>query len=104
MAQTLDGSAYPQVVRFTLGGSNVATKVNIPNSARTATVRFESNDGKLAFSGTDGATVAAAYIVCAGNTTNEFSLEDGNRVSRGVEAFYVASATGSTVCSVMVEG
>ena len=104
MAQTLDGSAFPQVVRFTLGGSNVATQVVIPSTARTATVRFESNDGKLAFTGTDGGAVAAAHIKCDGETTNEFSLDDGAGVSKGVGSFYVASATGSTVCSVMVEG
>ena len=104
MAQTLDGSAFPQVVRFTLGGSNVATQVVIPPTASTATVRFESADGKLAFTGTDGGAVAAAYIICAGDTTNEFSLLDGINSSKGVTSFFVASATGSTVCSVMVEG
>ena len=104
MAQTLDGSALPQVVRFTHGGTDVATKIEIPHVATRATVRFESNDGKLSFTGTDGGAVAAAYIICAGDTTNEFSLMDGIRASQGVTAFYVASATGSTVCSVMVEG
>ena len=104
MAQTLDGSAYPQVARFTLGSTDVATQVVIPPTASPATVRFESNDGKLAFGGTDGGAVAAAYIICAGDTTNEFSLLDGLGVSKGVTSFYVASATGSTVCSVMIEG
>ena len=104
MAQTVDGSAYPQVARFTLGSTDVATQVVIPPTASTATVRFESNDGKLAFGGTDGGAVAAAYIICAGDTTNEFSLLDGLGVSKGVTSFYVASATGSTVCSVMIEG
>ena len=104
MAQTLDGSAYPQVARFTLGSTDVATQVVIPPTASTAPVRFESNDGKLAFGGTDGGAVAAAYIICAGDTTNEFSLLDGLGVSKGVTSFYVASATGSTVCSVMIEG
>ena len=104
MAQTLDGSQFPQIVRFTLGGTDVATKVNIPHTATTATVKFETNDGKLAMTGTDGGAVAAAYIICAGDTTNEFSLMDGIRASQGVTAFYVASATGSTVCSVMIEG
>ena len=104
MAQTLDGSAYPQVARFTLGSTDVATQVVIPPTASTATVRFESNDGKLAFGGTDGGAVAAAYIICAGDTTNEFSLLDGLGVSKGVTSFFVAAATGSTVCSIMIEG
>ena len=104
MAQTLDGSAYPQIVRFTLGSSNVATEINIPHSAATATVRFESNDGKLSFTGTDGASINAAHIICSGDTTNEFSLSDGVGVAKGVTSFFVASATGSTVCSVMIEG
>ena len=104
MAQTLDGSAFPQIVRFTLGGTDVATKVNIPHTATKGTVRFETNDGKLATTGTDGGAVSANYIICAGDTTNEFSLMDGIRSSQGVTAFYVASATGSTVCSVIIEG
>lgn len=104
MAQTLDGSALPQIVRFTLGSSDVATQVVIPHVASTCTVRFESNDGKLSFTGTDGGAVNAAHIICAGDTTNEFSLMDGIRSSVGVTAFYLAASTGSTVCSVMIEG
>lgn len=104
MAETLDGSAYPQITRFTLGGSDVATQVVVPPTARTATVRFESNDGKLSFAGTDGGAINAAYIICAGDTTNEFSLLDGLGVSKGVTSFFVAASTGSTVCSIMIEG
>jgi len=104
MAETLDGSAYPQITRFTLGSSDVATQVVIPPSASKATVRFESNDGKLSMVGTDGGAINAAYIICAGDTTNEFSLLDGLGVSKGVTSFFVAAATGSTLCSIMIEG
>ena len=44
------------------------------------------------------------YIECAADTNNEFSLADGIGAAKGVGSFYVASATTSTVCVVMVEG
>jgi len=104
MAQTLDGSQFPQLLRFTLGGVDVATQVNIPNAAKTATIRFETNAGKLAFTGTDATAVNANHIAVTADATHQFSVTDGISVSKGVAAFYVASATGSTVISVMCEG
>jgi len=104
MAQTLDGSQFPQLLRFTLGGVDVATQVNIPNAAKTATIRFETNAGKLAFTGTDATAVNANHIVVTADATHQFSVTDGIAVSKGVAAFFVASGTGSTVISVMCEG
>lgn len=104
MAQTLDGSQFPQLLRFTLGGIDVATQVLFPSAARTATVRFETNAGKLAFTGTDGGAVNANHIAVTADATHQFSVTDGINVSKGVAGFFVASATASTVISVMVEG
>ena len=103
MAQTLDGSQFPQLLRFTLGATDVATQVLFPSAARSATVRFETNAGKLAFTGTDGGAVNANHIVVTADATHQFSVTDGINVSKGVAGFFVAS-TGSTVISVMVEG
>ena len=105
MAETFDGAQYPDIKRITLSGTpDNATEVVIPASAKTATVRFETNAGKLAFEGTDGAAVNAAHILVTADATHQFSLTDGSAVSKGVTSFFIASATASTVCSVMLEG
>jgi len=102
---TFSGEQYPQIKRFTLNASsvNVAHQVNIPSSARSATVRFISNNGKLAFD-TAADTISASHIECTADTNNEFSLADGIMMAVGIGSFYVASATTSTVCVVVVEG
>ena len=102
---TFDGSQFPQVKRFTLDSStaNKAHQVNLPNSAKTASVRFEGAAGKLSFD-TSSDSISSDYIVCAADTTNEFSCTDGIGVAKGVDAFFVASASTSTVVSVIVEG
>jgi hypothetical protein len=105
MAQTFDGAQYPDIQRFTLSATpDNATEVVIVAPASKATVRFESNAGKLAFDGTDGAAVNANHIVVTADATHQFSLTDGIAVSKGVGSFFVASATASTVVSVMLEG
>lgn len=60
MAQTVVGMFSP--VRFTLGGSDVATRVNIPAGTRYIQVFFEVNPGKLAYSGTDGGAITGQHI------------------------------------------
>ena len=47
MASTLSGSAFPECVRVTLGGSNVLTQLNVPATASTLSVRFMSNAGMV---------------------------------------------------------
>ena len=102
---TFSGSQYPQIQRFTLdsGTANKAHQVDIPSSARSATVRFVTNAGKLAFD-TSADAISSDYIECPADTNNEFSLADGIMMAVGISSFYVASATTSTVCVVVVEG
>ena len=101
----MDGDLFPYIQRFTLDAStaNKANQINLPPEARTATVRFIGNDGKLAVQ-TDGDAIFSHYIECAANTSNEFSLGDGIGAAQGITKFYVASGTTSTGCVVMVEG
>ena len=102
---TMDGDQFPYIQRFTLDAStaNKAHQINVNSEMRKATVRFIGNDGKLAFQ-TSGDSIHAEYIDCAADTNNEFSLADGIGAAKGVGSFYVACATTSTVCVVMVEG
>lgn len=105
MAATFTGAQFPDVQRITLSGTpNVATQIIIPATASMATVRFEGASGKLAFGGTDNAAVVADYIAVSADATHQFSLGDGVATSKGVGSFFLASASASTVVSVMVEG
>ena len=104
MASTLSGSAFPECVRVTLGGSNVLTQLNIPHTASTLSVRFMSNAGAVSFSGTDGGSLGAAYVTLDADSWAEISLADGINSSKGVTAGYLSSATGSTVVECMIEG
>ena len=101
---TFSGSQYPEIQRFTLSSSaGNAHQVNVPGSARSATVRFISDTGKLAFD-TSGDTISSNYIECTADTNTEFSLADGILTAVGITKFYVASAGTSTVMVVVVEG
>ena len=104
MASTLAGSAFPEAVRITLGGSNVQTQLNIPHTASKLSVRFMTNDGHVAFAGSDGGTLGAAYVSIEGDSWAEISLADGINESKGVTAVYLSSATGATVVEAMIEG
>ena len=104
MASTLAGAAFPAAVRITLGGSNVQTQLNIPHTASALSVRFMTNDGMVAFTGSDGGTLGSAYISLDGDSWAEISLSDGINSSKGVTAVYLSSATGSTVVEAMIEG
>lgn len=104
MAQTLDGSQYPQVVRFTLGASNIQTQVNIPRTASKFTVRAFSNDLNVSFTGSDGGSLGANYVTIDADAWAEISLMDGINQAVGILELYLSSATGSTVVECMVEG
>ena len=104
MAQNFDGAQFPDALRFTLGGVNVATQVVIPQTASKVTIKFSTNAGKLAFEGTDGAAINANYADISADAFAELSLADGIRESKGVGSIFVASATGSTVCTCIIEG
>lgn len=96
MAVTFTLGTFPDVQQFTMGATDVATKVNIPKGSKYASVNFVTNAGKIAMTGTDAAAINAEFIDVPANTCVELRV-------RGCAAIYVASATGSTVCEVVVE-
>lgn len=105
MAQTFDGAQYPDVLRFTTSGTpNNLTEVVIPARASKASVRFDTNAGKLAFEGTDAAAIGSHYCDIDADTWAELSLADGIGTSKGVGSIFVASATATTTVTVMIEG
>ena len=104
MASTLAGSAFPEAVRITLGGSNVQTQLNVPAQASKLSVRFMSASGNVAFTGSDGGSLGAAFITLDADSWAEISLADSINTSKGVGAVYLSSATASTVVEAMIEG
>ena len=104
MATTLAGTAFPEAVRITLGASNIQTQLNVPAQASRLSVRFMSNAGNVAFTGSDGGSLGSAYISLDADSWAEISLADGINTSKGVGAVYLSSSTASTVVEAMIEG
>lgn len=107
MAQTFTVASLPAHLTFTMGNSNVATLVNVPAIGRLKlTLVFVTNAGKFSTASglTDGGAIGANYVPCNADTPNEIVL--GSSPAIGIAApttFFVASATGSTVCHAMIE-
>ena len=101
----LSDAALPAVTRFQLDGStaNKAHQLNIidAETATKMTLRFESNDGKVAFV-TAADTIHDNHIVVTKDSTVEFSIAPPGRGNR-VTKVYVASATTGTYVSVILE-
>lgn len=90
-------TTVPQVKTVTLGGSNVATEFIKPsNRGRRAIVTFDTNAGKVSYTGTDAAAIGTDYQVVAAGVPTEFYMGSAG-------SLFCASATGSTVCHVAFE-
>lgn len=102
MASTLT-APFPSVLRITLGSSNIATQVNIPNTAKRVSIKFITNAGKVAFEGDDADTVDSNYATFEADVWIQLNWSVFGPQNKGREAVYLASATGSTVVEVLVE-
>jgi hypothetical protein len=90
-------TTVPQVKTVTLGGSNVATEFTRPsNRARRAVVTFDTNAGKVSYTGTDAQAIGTDYTPVPAGTPMEFYMGSSG-------AIFCASATGSTVVHVAYE-
>ncbi len=90
MAVNIGGFFVIQTI--TLGASNVATRVNPPAWTRFLHIQFLSNDGKIAYDGTDGAAIGDAFVLTAGQGVE---LQ-----ARGDHPVYLASAVAGTQVTV----
>ena len=101
----LSDDTLPSIARFTLDAStaNKAHQINLraADSATKVTVRFDDNDGKVAFE-TSGDSIHANHIVITKDSPTEISIAPGPHGNR-VSVFYVASATTSTAVSIVCE-
>lgn len=90
-------TTVPEVQTQTLGSSNVAAEFIKPsNRARRAIVTFDTNAGKVSYTGTDGQAIGANYTPVPAGTPMEFFMGSAGSI-------FCASATGSTVVHVAYE-
>lgn len=90
-------TTVPEVATATLGSSNVATEFTKPsNRARRAVVTFDTNAGKVSYTGTDGVAIGTHYTPVPAGTPMEFFMGSAG-------SLFCASATGSTVVHVAYE-
>jgi hypothetical protein len=102
MAQNFAGT--PDSITFTLGASNVATRIDPPNNCRRLTVFFETDAGKLAFKGTDAVAIDASAIpVDADRWFQVYADQDQREGGKGPAPIYIATATGGTTVYVVAE-
>jgi hypothetical protein len=103
MATDLSGVILPHLKRITLGGSDVLTEVQLPDTAATVSFRFITNAGKVAVTGSDAGAIGSDYGTIDADTWVEMQWR-GRASSRSqLTSVYLASGTGSTVVEVSLE-
>ena len=86
-------------VRVTLGSANVTTEIILPVGTRRVWVRFETNDGALTTSGTDGGTKSATdYFIFTADLIHDYRPESAGCGCPGrlkqTPRIYLSTATG----------
>lgn len=97
--------SVPGIISFTTGASDVLTEVNAPNYARCVRVIFETNAGKIALEGTDGAAIGGvAHLSATADTEVLVYLDqDPYEVNKGPAKVYLTSATAGTTVRMLCE-
>lgn len=98
-------------VRTTLSATpNNCTEFELPKNARYVIMHFIADDGRIAFTGTDGAAQSAAYMTVPRNQIVQFSIpgalsSSGSGGSGGrnfaEKSIFLSSATASVVVEVI---
>lgn len=108
MALTITSyDGFPHIERFTLGSSNIVTKVSLPavGYAVRVALKFTTNVGKLggANSGlADGDSIGTDYVSCVADQWHHVDLPPAKMLGGPAPTLYPASATGSTVVEMVV--
>lgn len=106
MAQTFSTGLFPDIIRFACSATpGNLTEVVIPEGTTVVTVLFDTDDGYVATTGTDGAAIGSDYFPIVGGGYLELSRANTTPShSRSISSLYVASTAVSGTCSVVVEG
>lgn len=103
MAESYISSPLPVSGIVTLGAADVATEFVLPPRAAVMAVKFNSDDGKLAYTGTDGAAIDASYVVVSPDQwtviyRNPLAPQSGNMRT----SVFLATAAGGSDVDVVV--
>lgn len=96
----VDATSYIEVI--TLGLADIATEVVLPNDWTKVAALFETNSGKFAFTGTDGAAIMAAYGSAPADSWTTLIERTTRNPSR--RSVFLASATPGTVVRLALGG
>jgi hypothetical protein len=95
--------SVPGLAVVVLGGVDVATEITFPNRTRRATVFFETDDGKVAFSGTDGAAIDAAHATVTADQYWMVLIDRDGHGGKGPASLFLATSAGGTTVRVIAE-
>ena len=93
-------NVYPNVANVTLSGTiNTMQEITIGANARRVEIVFTTNAGKIVSAGTDATVISTeATFPVPADTSWFYDVPK----SKGAHAIFVASATASTVVSVII--
>jgi hypothetical protein len=101
MAVTVAGLRQPK--RITLGSSDAATQVTLPEKAKTFSLRPITNDAKFTTVGADTDPIGSDYATISADTWTQINVRDGEYPAAEAFVFFLASATGGTIVEVVAE-
>jgi len=111
MASDLSSETGPiSIKRVTMDGTGGdATAITLPKWARKVTVVFKQSggsddSGKLAITGTDGATLGNDHFPVASGAALEWQVAPGRSRDTAGEVIYLAAATASAYAHLLIEG
>ena len=111
MASDLSSETPPTALkRVTMDSSaGDATAITLPSWCRKVTVIFKQSggsddSGKLALSGTDGATMGNDHFPIGSGAAYEWVVSPSRSAQRGGEIIYLAAGTASAYAHLMLEG
>lgn len=93
----------PGVLSFTLGGIDVATRIDFPNAARRVRLQFVTNAGKVATQGTDGAAIDATNYPVAPDADWALVVDRDGEGGRSPASIFIASGVAATAVLAICE-
>ena len=105
MALDLTTSPPFTTATLVLGASDVATQVLLPKGSRRYTLKFVTNPGKIASTGTDGGAIAAGFYPLTAGCSFSGNTDHGARAGMDTDviSIFLAAAIGTTTVHILTE-